>query len=197
MYKKPSTKKGSTSQKMHAKIRSTESMEWWYNSIQQFQNNKTFDARQYNRMHKRFIGPGALITYKYQAKGASKLPFWDKSPIVILFGETPRHFIGLNLHYINPKQRPTILKMIIKLNKLRIKNDRRFHLEYNQLKAFIVRLNMKIAIRKYIKGRMSKVVYIRPHDWKYAANLPSEKFVFNGKMDRAKLYQLIAMSGKR
>ena len=190
-------KKEKTYPKLKKRLRSNESLEWWYDSIQQYQNNKTFDARQYNRMHRRFIKPGALIAFKYRAKGASKLPFWDKAPLTILFGETPRHFIGLNLHYVNPKARPTLMKMIIKINKLRVKNDRRFHLEWKDLKTFIARLNLQISIRKYIKGRMSSVVYVKGVDWKYAAALPSEKFVFNGSMDRSKLYQMILVSGRR
>jgi len=182
--------------KFKEKIGKLSAIEWWENVIS-YRQSKKFDPAEYKKMDRRRIGVGSMLAYKYDAKGKDKLQFWDKNPLVVIFGETGRHFIGINIHYIHPKFRPIFLQKVVRINRLRIKNDRRFHLEWRDIKRFIYQHNLKISIRKYIKGRMSTIQYIKGKDWKYAARLPSERFVFNGNMDRDKLYKLIAKTGRK
>lgn len=167
-----------------------ESLKWWNTHISKYQKKGQL-AEDYQKMERRAIKVGSLITFSYNAKHADKLAFWDKYPCVILFNDFDGFFMGLNLHYVHPQFRKTLLAKVIELNKMKIKSDQRFTLAWEQLKMFIKRNGLEISIRKYIKGRMSGVDYVKGTEWRYVAELPSEKLVFNGSMSADQLYQMI------
>lgn len=167
-----------------------ESLTWWNNRISRHQK-KGLIPEDYTKMERRSIQVGSMITFSYNAKGDGKLAFWDKSPCVILFNDFSGYFMGLNVHYIHPMFRKTLLTKVIELNKMKIRNDQRFTLAWEQLNQFIKRNGLELAIRKYIKGRMSSVDYVKGTEWKFVAEMPSEKFVFNGTVPADQLYQMI------
>jgi hypothetical protein len=166
------------------------SLAWWNSKIAKHLK-KGVMPEDYIKMERRSIQTGSMIIFKYDAKFKDQLAFWDKQPVIIIFNDLPGYFLGLNLHYIAPLFRQTLLAKIIEINKLKIRNDRRFDLEYEQLKEFIRRNGLEISIRKYIKGRMKSVDYVKGTEWKYVSTLPSERFVFNGEFTADQLYQMI------
>lgn len=174
-----------------------ESVKWWNKRIKE-QIKKNESPEDYVRMSRRKIGPGSMITFSYKnPKTPLKyLKFFDVFPCVVLFSDSGRHFTGLNLHYAPRPFRKTILAMVIKLNKMNIKNDRRFQLSWEKIKEFVVRNGLKLLIRKYIKARMTNVDYVKGVEWKYAAELPSHKFVLDGNMTEDQLWRLIYSQGK-
>lgn len=167
-----------------------ESLKWWNDRISPHQK-KGILPEDYQKMERRVIKVGSLITFSYNAKHADKLAFWDKYPCVILFNDFDGFFMGLNLHYIPPVFRKTVLAKVIEINKMKIRNDQRFVLSWEQLKMFIKRNGLELAIRKYIKGRMSNVDYVKGTEWRYVAEIPSEKFVLGGTVSADQLYQMI------
>lgn len=174
-----------------------ESIKWWNKRIKEhLKKNESPDD--YVKMRRRKIGPGSMITFSY-LNPKTPLPvlkFFDKYPCVVIFSDNGRYMTGLNLHYAPRPFRKTILAMVIKLNKMNIKSDRRFTLSWEKIKEFVVRNGLKLLIRKYIKGRMSNVDYVKGTEWKYVAELPSHKFVLSGEMTEDQLYRLIYAQGK-
>ena len=49
--------------------------------------------------------PTTAITFKYNAKFGEMMRFWDKYPMVYVFGEDTHHFWGSNVHYLQPAAR--------------------------------------------------------------------------------------------
>ena len=52
---------------------------------------------------------GKMYFYFYDPKTKDKLPYYDRFPLVIPIEEYKDGFLGLNLHYIHPKQRLILL----------------------------------------------------------------------------------------
>ncbi len=59
---------------------------------------------------------GKVYTYDYNALGKKRLPYYDRYPLVLVLAVYKRKhtFVGLNLHYLNVKQRELLTEMIIK-----------------------------------------------------------------------------------
>lgn len=65
---------------------------------------------------------GGMYVYVYKAKWAKELPYYDAFPLVFLirntamirtkqggYTESSAHFLGLNLHYVSPRQRAFLM----------------------------------------------------------------------------------------
>ena len=50
-----------------------------------------------------------MYFYFYDPKHKDTLPYYDRFPLVIPIERYPDGFLGLNLHYIHPKQRIILL----------------------------------------------------------------------------------------
>ena len=55
------------------------------------------------------IRPGEMYLFMYDPKHKDTLPYYDRFPLVIPIESYPDGFLGLNLHYIHPKQRLILL----------------------------------------------------------------------------------------
>ena len=64
----------------------------------------------------KILNDSQLIIFDYKPIGSDKLPYYDKTPLVIpLYGDA-KTFTGLNLHYLPPKFRAKVLDIIYKEN---------------------------------------------------------------------------------
>jgi hypothetical protein len=121
---------------------------------------------------------GRMYFYFYNPKTKAKLPYWDLYPIVIPIEPYNDGFLGLNLHYIYPKDR------LILLNQLRnfvvqSKNHEltRLRLSYPILKAYSLAYRATPCIKRYLRSHvMSRYVEIEPCEWDIAAALPMQDF---------------------
>ena len=60
---------------------------------------------------------GGMFTYVYRAKTADDLPYYDMFPLIFMLRNTGTvdgkvsndHFLGLNLHYVSPRQRALLM----------------------------------------------------------------------------------------
>ena len=59
---------------------------------------------------------GDMIMFLYQPKTKDKLPYWDRFPLVVLIDKYPDGYLGLNLHYLPPRQRAILLKRLMDLS---------------------------------------------------------------------------------
>ena len=53
------------------------------------------------------VTPGTALTFKYDPEDDNKelMKFWDKYPMVYIYGESDEHFWGANVHYMRPELR--------------------------------------------------------------------------------------------
>lgn len=170
-----------------------ESYEWFKKQVKQYQK-KTDE--EYKKMQRRAILPGSFIMFKYKqpvGKGKKWLKFYDESPVDVILNIKGNDMWCINFHYIPRVFRKTVIAFIIKLNKQRIKQDKRFELTYQQIKEFLSRNGLiKICIKRYKINRITNLQYIKGSDIKYIAELPSEKFIIQDpNMTEADLFKLI------
>jgi len=52
---------------------------------------------------------GNMYMFYYDPKHAAKLPYYDKFPLIIMYGPAEGGFYGLNLHYMPPVLRAKVL----------------------------------------------------------------------------------------
>ncbi len=64
---------------------------------------------------------GGMYLFIYKAEHREKLPYWDQYPLIFLLSNQVKlkdgkisndHFMGLNLHYISPRQRALLMDAI-------------------------------------------------------------------------------------
>jgi hypothetical protein len=106
------------------------------------------------------------------------LPYYDRFPLVIPIELYPNGFLGLNLHYISPKQRIILLD---KLSEFANNNDydetTKLRLTYEMLKNATRIFEKTPCVKKYLwKHIESRFVEITADEWDIAAMLPYEWF---------------------
>ncbi|URC15339.1 DNA end protector protein [Paraglaciecola Antarctic GD virus 1] len=124
---------------------------------------------------------GSMITYVYDAKYKATLPYFDKFPLIILLDSfTKGTWLGLNLHYIPPKQREQFLEQILTYtSSKKIGSNTTFKIDWSKVK------NLKYSeymIKRYLMTQVrSNVSAIPPNEWINAVNLPTQSFHQNKK----------------
>lgn len=122
---------------------------------------------------------GRLYFYFYDPKLKDSLPYYDRFPLVIPIERYSDGFLGLNLHYISPKQRIILLdKMSVFLNNDNYDETTKFRLKYSTLKntskIFEDTPCIKRYLYKHIEGRFLE---IPADEWDIAALIPFEYFM--------------------
>ncbi len=121
---------------------------------------------------------GKMYFYFYDPKTKENLPFYDKFPLVIPIEEHRDGFIGLNLHYLNPKRRIVLLDKLSEFaNNSKYDETTKLRLSYSLLKSSSKIYEMKACIKKYLFTNVkSKFLQINADEWDIAALLPVESF---------------------
>lgn len=122
---------------------------------------------------------GHMYFYYYDPKTKETLPYYDKFPLVIPIQPYKDGFLGLNLHYISPKQR------IILLDKLsEFATDKRFdintrlRLSYELLAKASRAFGHTPCIKRYLYSHVrSSFLEVFADEWDIAALLPVSQFV--------------------
>jgi len=83
---------------------------------------------------KTFIGK--MYFYYYDPKTKDSMPYYDRFPLVIPIEQYSDGFLGLNLHYIHPRQRIILLDKLSKTATNKNFDDKtKLRLSYEYLKA--------------------------------------------------------------
>ena len=117
---------------------------------------------------------GKMYFYFYDPKTKNSLPYYDRFPLVIPIEQYSDGFLGLNLHYIHPKQR------IILLDKLSeyASNDRydkttKLRLSYAALSSAAKIFEAQPCIKRYLFNHVqSRFLEISADEWDIASLLP-------------------------
>ena len=127
----------------------------------------------------RNLGIGKMYSYFYDPKHKKKLPYYDRFPLMIPIHMYPDGFLGLNLHYLAPRERLKLFNALLDVQNNAHYNDRkRMVVTYGILKNAAdtfsgYRPCVKRYLGKHVRSRFIRFDY---SDWSIAAFLPTETF---------------------
>ena len=121
---------------------------------------------------------GRMYFYYYDPKTKDSLPYYDKFPLVIPIEQYRDGFLGLNLHYIHPKQRILLLDTLSEFaNNSKYDASTKLRLSYDLLKRAGTAYQATPCIKRYLFAHVqSRFVEITADEWDIAALLPLENF---------------------
>lgn len=133
------------------------------------------------RPAERTLFPGAMYTFRYDAKWKHKLPYWDAFPLIIMIGPVELSapgYAGLNLHYLRPERRAELMDALQStVNDKRYTETARMRFTYNMLKNASQYKAYKPCYKNYLMPFVkSKLVRIDPDEWDAALYLPTAQW---------------------
>jgi hypothetical protein len=120
--------------------------------------------------------PGNMYVYAYDAKTKATLPYWDKFPCIICIGTHKGYMMGLNLHYIPPKERQKFLEKILRYATTKtVSNSTKLRIDWSRVKNIRFSRHMvKLYILARVKGSLEEV---KAQDWFNVIHMPIQQFV--------------------
>jgi hypothetical protein len=170
-----------------------ESEEWYKQQTSKYRKK---GDDEYKKLERRAISSGSFITFNYKRpKGIDKpkvLRYFDEYPVNVILNIRGNDALMLNFHYCPQPFRKSVVAYIFKINKMKIKQDKRITLVYQQMKMYIKRNGLEMMIHRYKVNRITNLKYIKTSEIKYVIDLPSEKFVIQDKeLTKSELYNMI------
>ena len=122
---------------------------------------------------------GRMYFYFYDPKTKDKMPYYDRFPLVIPIERYNDGFLGLNLHYIHPKQRMILLdKLSDTMSNNTYDEKTKLKINYRYLAAASKIFEANPCIKRYLFNHVeSRFLEISADEWDIAALLPVESFV--------------------
>ena len=129
----------------------------------------------YSKMRSEITVPfGRLSYFIYTAEYDKQLPYWDKTPLTIMYNEDKLHMYGMNLHYVHPKIRALILESLLDKLMLANKPDAYLDISYSVLQSLVTLKYMKPCLKTYLKKNMNSApIILKPETWQKAIMLPT------------------------
>ena len=122
---------------------------------------------------------GKMYFYFYDPKTKDTMPYYDRFPLVIPIERYNDGFLGLNLHYIHPKQRMILLdKLSDTMSNDTYDENTKLKISYRYLAAASKIFEANACIKRYLFSHVdSRFLEITADEWDIAATLPVETFV--------------------
>ncbi|MBM3417389.1 MAG: hypothetical protein FJY17_00535 [Bacteroidetes bacterium] len=122
---------------------------------------------------------GKMYFYFYDPKTKDDLQYYDMFPLVIPIEEYKDGFLGLNLHYIHPKQRIILLdKLSETASNKNFDSKTKLRLNYGYLASASRAFEATPCIKRYLFSHIqSRFLEISADEWDIAVLLPVESFV--------------------
>lgn len=164
-------------QKLGYQSRTNQARDWLLSKTGSLKTSKQSLFADSQRLKDKTI-VGKMFFFFYDPKTKEKLNYYDKFPLVIPIEQYSDGFLGLNLHYIDPKQRIILLdKLSDFANNKKFDQTTKLRLSYDLLKAASKIYEMKPCTKRYLfKHVSSRFVQIDADEWDIAALLPFENF---------------------
>ena len=121
---------------------------------------------------------GNMYFYSYDPKWKNELPWYDMFPLVFPIEQYNNGFLGLNFHYLAPKERAILMDQlkVFATNK-KMDETTKLRLRYNMLKGFTRFKRARPTVHRYLTGKVrSKFVLVNADEWEVALFLPVERF---------------------
>jgi len=122
---------------------------------------------------------GRMYFYFYDPKTKDSMPYYDRFPLVIPIERYNDGFLGLNLHYIHPKNRMILLdKLSDTTSNDTYDENTKLKINYRYLAAASKIFEATPCIKRYLFTQIeSRFLEITADEWDIAAMLPVESFV--------------------
>jgi len=122
---------------------------------------------------------GRMYFYFYDPKTKDKMPYYDRFPLVIPIENYKDGFLGLNLHYIHPKQRMILLdKLSSTASNKTYDENTKLRISYQYLASAASTFEATPCIKRYLYSQIqSRFLEINADEWDIACLLPVESFV--------------------
>lgn len=167
------------------KIRATEtperSVRWYKDLIRKLGlNNVTPEAvmRSDAGILQRKLMPGNIYCIKYDPKTKDKLPYYDTAPLIIPFRYAPKGFYAINLHYLPPVIRLTLLnKLMTFATTPNLTPTTILRLKWEYIENASRFPGVKFSTKRYLYEHVqSQFFLVNPTDWRKVILLPTERF---------------------
>ena len=121
---------------------------------------------------------GRMYFFVYNPKHKVTLPYYDMFPLVLPVERYSDGFLGINFHYLAPKDRAHLLDEIkIFANDKTLKETTRILLTYNMLRGFTKFKRAKPCLKSYITTYMkTQFIPVLTDEWGPSIFLPVENF---------------------
>jgi hypothetical protein len=121
---------------------------------------------------------GKMYFYFYDPKTKDSLPYYDKFPLVIPIDYYNDGFLGLNLHYIHPRQRLLLLDSLSEYaTNSKYDATTRLRLSYSLLASATKHPQFSACLKRYLYSHVqSQFLEIQADEWDIAVLLPAENF---------------------
>lgn len=126
---------------------------------------------------------GKMCSFVYVPRGRDKLPYYDVFPLVFIVKRYKDGFLGLNMHYLDPRHRQVLLNRLYSImSDKKMDSKTRVKLSYEVLKGSSKFKLAKPCIKRYKNsGIRSKLSFVPAKEWNIAIHLPTEKFKGSSK----------------
>jgi hypothetical protein len=121
---------------------------------------------------------GKLFFYEYDAKWKDTLPYWDRFPLVIPIERYDDGFLGLNLHYLEPRLRVALFANLLDFaTNDKFNANTKIIMSYRLLKGVAKYRLFKPCVHRYLTNHIrSRFVKINADNWEIAVHLPLAEF---------------------
>ena len=159
-------------------IRTNQAREWLRSKVQTLKPSRQALLADRQRLKNNAI-IGRMYFYFYDPKTKDKLPYHDRFPLVLPIEQYNDGFLGLNLHYIHPKQRMILLdKLSEYANNNKFDRTTKLRLSYDLLSKASKTYEVNACIKRYLFNHVeSRFLEITADEWDIAALLPVSLFV--------------------
>lgn len=123
---------------------------------------------------------GNMYMFVYDPKFKKTLPVYDTYPLVFPIEMYTDGFLGINLHYLPPLARISLMRALEDTkNNNKYNESTRLVVSYRILKGYSSRfVGVESCIKRYLYGHVrSNFNYVQPTDWQKVAMLPLQRFV--------------------
>lgn len=157
-----------------------EAIDWFVSKIKKAASGAT--KSNILRSEKRSVDTtamGKMYFFAYDPKHKKTLPYYDTFPLIFIIEEYDDGFLGLNLHYLNFRDRAILLNRLSAFkNNSKYDETTKIKVSYDMI-ASAAKLDMaKPCIKRYLFGHIrSKFIEIPASEWDMAIFMPVDNFV--------------------
>jgi hypothetical protein len=158
--------------------RTNQAREWLRMKIRDLKPTRAALLKDRDRLKERSV-IGKMYFYFYDPKTKEKMKYYDRFPLVIPIERYNDGFLGLNLHYIHPKYRMTLLdKLSSTASNDAYDEKTKLRISYQYLTSASKVFEATPCIKRYLFSQIeSRFLEITADEWDIAALLPMESFV--------------------
>ena len=159
-----------------------DALSWFKDSIENI--NKKEQKTDPNKIFKNVAAPeiGSMYLFVYDAKHKAVLPFYEMYPLVFPIEMHRDGFLGINLHYLPPMARVSLMRALVDIrNNNKYNQTTKLNISYELLSRYSNRFKgANNCIKRYLFAHVrSGFKYVNPSDWEKAALLPLQRWSVN------------------